>query len=296
MSEKISSWNPVIVDQAIFEFEPRPPTRRPYIPDTVWDGWTTEHLTLRMASVRGYSHRYSGIPRQDDAEVAYDPESGSVIFAVADGVSNAPYSHVGARVACQSTVESVFHELKFGASGSLNWQSIVDTTSEALMRQADALLNQQDVALETATACLGTTLIAGCIWPSAEGLWSEVTRVGDSSAWVLEQGRYFPAFAAKSTDDLISSEVSPLPRIPEVISTAKVHIGHEQIFLIGTDGFGDPLGDGDGMVGQLFVEHLRVAPPPRGFAHLLDFSRETFDDDRTLIGVWPISTEEWSAR
>lgn len=296
MSDKISSWNPVIVDRAIFEFEPRPPTSRSYIPDTVCDGWSTEHLILRMASVRGYSHRYSGLPRQDEAELAYDPGSGSIIFAVADGVSNAPYSHVGAQVACRSTVESIFRQLKSGASGSLDWRSVIDTTSEALIRQAGALLGQQGVALETATACLGTTLIAGCIWPSAEGLWSEVVRVGDSSAWVLEQGRYLPVFAIKSSDDLISSEVSPLPRIPEVISTAEVHIGHDQVFLIGTDGFGDPLGDGGGMVGQLFVEHLHVAPPPREFAHLLDFSRETFDDDRTLIGVWPVSSEGLSTQ
>jgi hypothetical protein len=27
--------------------------------------------------------------------------------------------------------------------------------------------------------------------------------------------------------------------------------------------------------------------PGRALAHLLDFSRETFDDDRTLVALWP---------
>jgi hypothetical protein len=60
------------------------------------------------------------------------------------------------------------------------------------------------------------------------------------------------------------------------------------VLLVGTDGFGDPLGDGDGKVGQLFAEHLKMPPPPRALAHLLDFSRETFDDDRTLLAIWPL--------
>lgn len=295
MSDKIAPWNPVVIDRPTFEFEPRPPRDRPYIPDTICDGWSTEHLTLRVASVRGYSHRYSGIPRQDEAEVIYDSASSSVVFAVADGVSNAPHAHVGARVACQSTVEAILHELKVEGQRSLNWQSVIGTVSEALIRQAATVLRQQSVALETATGCLGTTLIAGRIWASAEGLTSEVARVGDSSAWVLERERFYPTFEVKSTDDLISPAVSPLPRIPEVISATRVHVGDDSVFLVGTDGFADPLGDGDGMVGQLFVEHLNIAPPPRVFAHLLDFSRETFDDDRTLIGVWPINAKERSA-
>ncbi|MGH3832079.1 MAG: hypothetical protein ACRDRS_16810 [Pseudonocardiaceae bacterium] len=61
------------------------------------------------------------------------------------------------------------------------------------------------------------------------------------------------------------------------------------VLLVGTDGFGDPLGDGSGLVGDLFREVLASPPPPLGLAHALDFSRETFDDDRTLLVVWPQS-------
>jgi hypothetical protein len=59
------------------------------------------------------------------------------------------------------------------------------------------------------------------------------------------------------------------------------------VLLIGTDGFGDPVGDGRGVVAQLFCGELERPVPPLGFAHLLDFYRETFDDDRTLVALWP---------
>jgi len=38
---------------------------------------------------------------------------------------------------------------------------------------------------------------------------------------------------------------------------------------------------------MLLADCLRTPPPPRAFAHVLDFSRETFDDDRTLVSIWP---------
>ena len=95
--DDVRRWATIIVDEPIMDFEPKPPSSRFYLPDTIFDGWSTEHFTIRLASVRGYSHRYRGVPRQDDAEVVFHPESGTVLFAVADGVSGASESHVGAR-------------------------------------------------------------------------------------------------------------------------------------------------------------------------------------------------------
>jgi len=78
-----------VVGDPIFDFEPKPPELRPYRADTVCDGWSTPRFTMRLASVRGYSHRYAGTPRQDEADVAFHPATGAVVFAVADGVSGA---------------------------------------------------------------------------------------------------------------------------------------------------------------------------------------------------------------
>lgn len=50
-----------------------------------------------------------------------------------------------------------------------------------------------------------------------------------------------------------------------------------------------PLGTGHGGVGNLFGDVLTGpwVPSLIEFAHEVDFSRETFDDDRTLVAVWP---------
>ncbi|WP_207544239.1 hypothetical protein, partial [Mycobacterium alsense] len=62
-----------------------------------------------------------------------------------------------------------------------------------------------------------------------------------------------------------------------------------EVLLIATDGIGDPLGTGQGGVGNLLRDVLTRPCPPSliEFAHAMDFSRETFDDDRTLVAVWP---------
>jgi hypothetical protein len=79
----------------------------------------------------------------------------------------------------------------------------------------------------------------------------------------------------------------PLPYVPESVEAVVEHLTASEVLLVGTDGFGDPLGDGTGPVGALFARHLAVPPTPLRLAQLLDFSRETFDDDRTLVAVWP---------
>jgi hypothetical protein len=85
----------------------------------------------------------------------------------------------------------------------------------------------------------------------------------------------------------VSSAVSPLPRLSSQITPVRYHMAAEDVLLVGADGFGDPLGDGDGQVRRLFAEHLGAPPHGRGLAHLLDCSRDTFDDDRTLLPIWP---------
>jgi nitrogen regulatory protein PII-like uncharacterized protein len=296
MSKKAVSWGPIVVDTPIFEFEPRPPARGQHQADTVCDGWSTDRLILRMASVRGYLHRYNGVSRQDHAEISYDPVSESVIFAVADGVSSAGWSHIGSQAACQAVVEAILRDMESDRGTKVAWTTVVSVVNETLVQKAAEVLSAEHVTMQQAAACLGTTLIAGVIRPAAEGLSAEVIRIGDSSSWVLDQGKYGHTFDSKTSNTLISSAVSPLPSPQEIVRPCTVQVNSDAVFLVGTDGFGDPLGDGDGMVGRLFAEHLETAPAPLAFAHLLDFSRETFDDDRTLIGVWPARSGEGRAR
>ncbi|MFI7469120.1 hypothetical protein [Nonomuraea sp. NPDC049646] len=78
-----------------------------------------------------------------------------------------------------------------------------------------------------------------------------------------------------------------LPGVPEQPERWSGTLTSGQVLLVGTDGFGDPLGDGDVRVGALFAEHLAEPPSPLRLAHLPGFSGKAFDGDRTPLAPWP---------
>jgi hypothetical protein len=61
--------------------------------------------------------------------------------------------------------------------------------------------------------------------------------------------------------------------------------------LICTDGFSEPLSDGNSDVGRLFATELGSPPPLGSWSYLVDFAKATYDDDRTLVAVWPFAAE-----
>jgi hypothetical protein len=162
-------------------------------------------------------------------------------------------------------------------------------TAQQLVETAADLLDQDQPTLATVEGLLATTLVAGYIQPGPEGATAAIVQIGDSGAWILHGNRYYPVLGRKNDPNaqVISSAVSPLPRVPEHLAPITFSLPLDAVLLIGTDGFGDPLGDGEGQIGRLFAEHLQTPLPARGLAHLLDFSRDTFDDDRALIAIWP---------
>jgi hypothetical protein len=132
---------------------------------------------------------------------------------------------------------------------------------------------------------MATTLVTGLAVPSPEDPAFALVQVGDTSAWVLRDGTFRPLWPP-ADGTIATTAVTALPRVPE-ISVCRGGLAPGEVLLVGTDGFGDPLGDGGGPVGAHFVAGLAAPRPPLEFAHDLDFSRETFDDDRTLLAIWP---------
>ncbi|NVK77296.1 protein phosphatase 2C domain-containing protein [Streptomyces morookaense] len=286
-----TDWQPITVGTPCLQFEPRPPRTISYRPDAVCDGWSTEHLTVRLASVRGYAHRHDGRPREDDAAVAYHEPTGTVLFAVADGVSSATEPYIGATLACRTAIDDLTYQLDEGHGVDLvrtvraaAWQLAARVAGAG--RQATAEHSQE------AERRYATTLVAGTVSTGQHGV-PEVSLVqaGDSGAWLLHRGSgYFERLLTtkdSTGEDVLSSAVTPLPRVSATLQPIHVRLLPDSVLLVGSDGFGDPLGDGTGDVAHLFAHHLRTPPPTHGVAHLLDFSRETFDDDRTLLAVWP---------
>jgi hypothetical protein len=280
-----SVWGTPVIGTAVTDFEPRPPVSVSYRPDIVVDGWQTDDFVVRAASVRGYVHRYRGTPRQDDMAIACHERTGAVVFAVADGVSAAPHSHIGATAACRTAVTAILADLD-SESGQVAWQGVVQRTAWQLIEQARAVLNREADS-EMAERELATTLVTGLVRQAATGPEVSMIQVGDSSAWLLRDGRYRCLLDAKYSADaeVVTSATTALPRDPRVTPRGGP-IAPGEVLLIGTDGFGDPLGDGDGDVGHHFASLLSRPRSPFVFASGLDFSRETFDDDRTLVAVW----------
>ncbi|GGK40790.1 hypothetical protein GCM10010124_37050 [Pilimelia terevasa] len=277
-------WDPIVVDQPAFPVEALPSAAQDY-PDTICDGWATPHLVVRMASARGDAHRHRGQPRQDHALIAVHPRTGALLLAVLDGVSAVPLAHVGAQAAGRAALAALWSTLNH--NDTVDWEEVVGAAARALLRHHQYGIVQGE-SRDDVERRLATTIVAGLVRPTPDGLLATLVRVGDSGAWLLDRGSYLPLFAAKGAGEAtISGAVDPLPRMPEHVRPIEVPVPRDGVLLVATDGIGDPLGDGTGLVGQLFAEVLVTPPPLLGFAHAVDFSRDTFDDDRTLVAVWP---------
>ncbi|OQZ88457.1 hypothetical protein BST11_22545 [Mycobacterium alsense] len=262
----------------------------PFRPDAVIDGWSTDSLTVRGVSLRGHLHRYNGAPRQDDFALHHLPD-GRVIVLVADGVSGAPQSHIGAATATRQAAEWLHDHLSADVADT-DWQGLLKSTAWALNERAQTLLGLAEPDPVRAEEQLATTLMCAVIEPTGPGrLRAHLIGAGDSVAWLLSDGQFTQILGGKAVSEsgVASSAVGGLPRGPTEVTPAVADVHAGEILLIATDGIGDPLGTGQGGVGNLLRDVLTRPCPPSliEFAHAMDFSRETFDDDRTLVAVWP---------
>ncbi|APE37568.1 hypothetical protein BOX37_30640 [Nocardia mangyaensis] len=284
---------PIVVGTPTPVFEPKAVDREfgkvPYRADTVVDGWSSGAFTVRAASVRGYLHRYGGAPRQDDFAIAVDAERNRLTVAVADGVSSARYSHIGSSTVVRYATQWLDEPPEPLDDGG--WDTLFKSAAWTLTQQAATVLSLPQADAEQAEQMLATTLTCVVCTPIPEGgLSAVVAGVGDSGAWLLADGKFVPVLGGKqaSASGLSSSAVVGLPRVPNTVTPVPVIVEPGQVLLVGTDGFGDPLGGGEGGVGALFAALMGDRVPSQlEFAHALDFSRETFDDDRTLVAIWP---------
>jgi serine/threonine protein phosphatase PrpC len=262
----------------------------PFRPDVVIDGWSTDAMTVRGVSQRGHLHRYNGAPRQDDFALHHLPD-GRVIALVADGVSGAPQSHIGASTAIKQAAEWLHSHLDDDVPNT-DWLALLKTAAWALNERAQSLLGLDAPDPVRAEQQLATTMVCAIIEPTGAGtLRAYLVNAGDSVAWLLTAGEFVAILAGKTVaaSGIASSAVVGLPRVPSEVTPQVVDIANDDVLLMGTDGIGDPMGSGQGGVGDLFREVLTKPSVPSliEFAHAVDFSRETFDDDRTLVAVWP---------
>ncbi|MCV7335584.1 MULTISPECIES: protein phosphatase 2C domain-containing protein [Mycolicibacterium] len=262
----------------------------PFRPDTVIDGWSSDAMTVLGASLRGHFHRYNGAPRQDDFAIHLMPD-GRIIAVVADGVSAATQSHLGSSAVVNYATQWLLSQAPNDTEDT-DWEALVKSTAWALTERAQVLFNTPHPDPGLTEKELATTMTCAVVEAVGFGVYRAfVIGIGDSGAWLLRGGEFRAVLDGKAVGEggISSSAVSGLPRVPARVEPTIVELEFGDVLLLGTDGIGDPLGGGQGGVGNLFRHLFGTTNPPSllEFAHAVDFSRETFDDDRTLVAIRP---------
>jgi len=261
----------------------------PYRPDTVADGGAAFGLTVRAASVRGLAKRYTGEPRQDDVCLRRHDATRTLIAVLADGVSAAPRADIAAALAVRHAAAAVARQLDADpAPPPIDWADVFGQAAWALVEEHRRSSGEPQAGVEQAAPLLATTLLVAAVTVAdEEPIHVQVAAVGDSPALVL-QARRFEPLVGETPDaaDLLGAGVDALPHKPHAFARAERTLGPGDVLLLASDGLALPLGDGTGEVGRVLARELRRPPNVVDFARLLDFSRATYDDDRSLIAVW----------
>lgn len=212
------------------EARPIAPAHRsiPYRPDSIMDGWGTERFVLRAASLRGQYPRYLGLPRQDDVALSYHHSTERLVVAVADGLSAAAQSHVGATMAVRYAVQWLTERLSADDSvAMIDWLELFRHAAWQIVEHGGALFGF-DRSAEVAENLLATTLVCTVIDFLGEGNGATVhaASVGDSSVWIFTDRIYSQVLGGKDKAEgsIVSSEVLGLPRVPLNVPSTVVEV------------------------------------------------------------------------
>ena len=236
-------------------------------------------LTIRAASVRGVLHRHYGVPRQDSYSASWQEDSESVVVVVCDGVGSLEMSHDAA----DHVAGRVADVLRRDENGDPGWARAFTTLSAELTE------------LAATRGEMATTVVAARVTAANGAFRAQIGWVGDSAAYLLSpEGWQNVGGSVKTVDadaEPLVSTTRALPgRVVEAGSNV-VEFDWDTVLFLMTDGVADPLGTGAGEVGETLASWWAAPPDPFTFAAQVGFARRSFDDDRTVVGVWPTSQQ-----
>lgn len=267
-------------------------------------------IVAGAASIRGAAHYDSGTVRQDSYTMGASSDGRYLIAVFGDGIGSGPLSHLGAEWACQQGLILTRRALDEAADvGAVSWSELSAELRRTVRERAEqhlgsAFSNEDGTKADPTKVSdkhyakkMGTTaevLVVG-VEPEADGSHVAVRVVvsGDGTGLVLDPGRGWWRWGVEKIGgdgSIASNAVLPLPidSGDPLVSTWQLEPG--QAVVVGTDGIGDPLGDGATALGGYL--HGKWASPVRNAAEFLriaSFIRLQADDDRTVVVVWACS-------
>lgn len=300
-------------------------------PDTVIDGGRVRGVVYRATSQRGFAHQERGTPRQDAYLVRPTPDRRWLVGCVADGVSEGKLSHEAADLVCQETTVRLARGLsRLAADGEsatgegsagdwaeavasrLPWSDVVEAASESVRQAARTAFEQKFDRTgntaereefekkrwddQSARAVMSSTAVVFAVHtePAPDGDHPAFVAMvaGDSTALLLDGDAWTPIGAVKNEGaEIMSSAVVSLPG-PVRVQSRAFPLRPGQALVVITDGLGEPLGSGGGVVGRFLSSMWREPPGILAFAEHVGFYRKSFADDRTAVAVWALSPRE----
>ncbi|MET9102436.1 protein phosphatase 2C domain-containing protein [Streptomyces antibioticus] len=257
------------------------------------DGGAVGGVTVRMATVRGRGHMQSGEGRQDAFAFHTDDELPWLVAVVADGVSTATHAAAASSEAVASAGRLVIDGLRNGPpDGPLWWQDVFERTAEDITRRTGSLPPDEAAGRRWRMFAPGppaTTLavLIASRTPSADPrLFGAV--VGDSRVLRLRDGAWSALLDARPTGGRGAGDerVQTLPQRPHALRTVATEWLPGEVLVLATDGFADAIGARSPLTLALGA---RWQHPPSllGFLRDVDFRKATYNDDRTVVALWP---------
>jgi serine/threonine protein phosphatase PrpC len=260
----------------------------PTVPDSVLDGADYEGLAIRAASLRGDSHRYNAIVRQDSMGIwrVGEREAAAVLVCVTDGVSSEPLSHRGAAEACRLLRDAValdVPDLFKGPKSRIRsaWVDMAGRISDQLTAVAGYL--------GVAPKALSTTMAAALIDlnpldPAQRRF--VILNVGDATAFLLSNREFNSLLADPHDTTITSTGTYALPTSLGEVGVDIGTIGPGDMLMVCTDGMSNPMRNKN-VCDQLaeWWGSGRVPSMPE-FGWQMSYRAKTYDDDRTAVCIW----------
>ena len=272
-----------------------------YFPGCVADVIVHENLTIGIVAVRGLSHEENKKVRQDSVAFGVSADGRYLIGSIADGVSEAEFSHKGSYYATQKIVKSVRKKLDEGFHPEdLPWEDITNHVRNELRARGKRTFkiaeeDVQDQELDSQLAkVIGTT--AEVLIIDSKKINDQVSCIraslaGDGYSFIISNDSMTLLGSGKETpsgDFVLNEKVRALPKDPgpKYPLINQVTISKNEAIFITSDGIGDDISKPDLGIDVYLCDKLAKPVPAYELIKITSYLAFQSHDDRSMIIVW----------